>query len=84
MSTRPYTALNTLYQRHIRPLSPTEKLELIAIISRQLASETQSLEPPVSIMALHGLGKEIWQGIDAQNYVSELRREWELDNEHSE
>ena len=81
MSARPYTALNTLYQRHIRPLSPTEKLELIAIISRQLVSETQLSEPPVNIMALHGLGKEIWQGIDAQSYVNELRQEWEFGNE---
>ena len=29
------------------------------------------------LMELKGLGKEIWQGIDAQQYVEELRREWE-------
>ena len=26
-----------------------------------------------SIMELEGLGKEIWEGIDAQEYVDELR-----------
>lgn len=37
----------------------------------------QSAEPPVSIMALHGLGKELWEGVDAQAYVDQLRREWD-------
>ncbi|MBN2393036.1 MAG: hypothetical protein JXR84_20070 [Anaerolineae bacterium] len=69
--------LNSLYQRHIQRLSTAEKLELIALMSRQLAREAQNVEPSVSIMTLHGLGKEIWQGIDAQTYVSELRQEWE-------
>jgi hypothetical protein len=65
-----------LYQRHVRSLSAAEQLELIALISRQLANEAHSGEP-LDIMALHGLGREIWQGIDAQNYVAELRQEWE-------
>ena len=26
---------------------------------------------------LRGLGKEIWEGIDAQEYVSQLRSEWD-------
>ena len=30
-----------------------------------------------SIMELHGLGKEIWEGIDAQEYVNKLREEWD-------
>lgn len=78
MTTRQYdVALKSLYQRHIQRLSTTEKLELIALMSRQLAHEAQDTEPSVSIMSLHGLGKEIWQGIDAQAYVSELRQEWE-------
>jgi len=28
-------------------------------------------------MELHGLGKEIWQDIDAQEYVNHLRDEWD-------
>ena len=28
-------------------------------------------------MDLHGLGAEIWQGIDAQQYVNEMRDEWD-------
>ena len=29
-----------------------------------------------SILELHGLGKEIWQGVDPEEYVRELRGEW--------
>jgi hypothetical protein len=32
-------------------------------------------KPKHNIMELHGLGKEIWNGIDAQEYVNELRKE---------
>jgi hypothetical protein len=30
-----------------------------------------------SLLELEGLGAEIWQGIDAQDYVNELRKEWD-------
>ena len=29
-----------------------------------------------SLMYLRGLGKEIWKGVDAQDYVKKLRDEW--------
>jgi hypothetical protein len=30
-----------------------------------------------SILELRGLGKGIWEGIDAQAYVKSLRKEWD-------
>ena len=30
-----------------------------------------------SILELRGMGKEIWEGIDAQEYVNKLRDEWD-------
>lgn len=30
-----------------------------------------------SILELEGLGAEIWQGTDAQEYVNQLRSEWD-------
>ena len=33
--------------------------------------------PDRSLMELHGLRAEIWQGIDAQQYVNELRGAWD-------
>lgn len=71
--------LEELYQRYIKPLSPRDRLRLVEMIVRELASEraSQTKQPLRNIMELHGLGKDIWQGVDAQEYVNELRREWE-------
>ena len=33
-------------------------------------------EPRYSVLELKGLGKEIWQGIDAQEYVDQERSSW--------
>jgi len=30
-----------------------------------------------NVMELHGLGAEIWKGIDAQDYVNTQREEWD-------
>jgi hypothetical protein len=30
-----------------------------------------------SLLELHGLGREIWQGVDAVDYVRSLRDEWD-------
>jgi len=35
------------------------------------------LEKKYNIEELRGLGKEIWDGVDAQEYVDSLRQEWE-------
>lgn len=30
-----------------------------------------------SLLELHGLGSEVWQGVDAVDYVRSLRDEWD-------
>lgn len=65
-----------IYQQYVKFLPDKEKLRLIAKVSNDLA-ETENEKPKRSIMELHGLGAEIWEGIDAQKYVDELRNEWE-------
>lgn len=35
-----------------------------------------SCPPKDDIMELHGLGADIWKDIDAQEYVNNLREEW--------
>jgi len=57
----------------IRTLSKTEKESLI----QQVMTEIEADEKTHSILELRGLGKEIWQGIDAQSYVDQLRDEWD-------
>jgi hypothetical protein len=68
-----------IYEELVRHLPPEERLELIEIVKGDLA--TSQIDAPEehkrSIMELHGLGAEIWEGIDAQEYVDELRKEWD-------
>lgn len=68
-----------IYEQLIKRLPPEERLQLIEMVNKDLA-----LGPPDepekhkrSLMELHGLGAEIWEGIDAQEYVDELRKEWD-------
>lgn len=62
-------------RRQIDNLTPNEQLrlleELAATVRRRIL-----VQPKRSIMELEGLGKEIWQGIDAQEYVNEERALW--------
>ncbi|MBI1865250.1 MAG: hypothetical protein HYR98_05920 [Nitrospirae bacterium] len=34
-------------------------------------------EGPRSILEIEGLGKDVWEGIDAKKYIDELRNEWD-------
>jgi hypothetical protein len=56
-------------------LSHEEQLRLIRELKAR-AGKGASSEPKQSIMELRGLGKEIWQGIDAQKYVNNERASW--------
>ena len=75
-----------LYLQHIRELPLAERMQLLALIAQDLAIESDRVveQPKHDIMELHGLGKEIWEGIDAQEYVNELRDEWDRDNRINE
>lgn len=66
-----------IYQQYIKPLPNSEKLRLIAKVSNDLADNENEKPKKRSLLELEGLGKEIWEGIDAQEYVNELRNEWE-------
>ncbi|GDX40474.1 hypothetical protein LBMAG21_07660 [Armatimonadota bacterium] len=56
-----------------------ERMRLVTLTMQDLAQPMQdSAEPPKrSIMELHGLGAKVWEGVDAQDYVKQLRDEWE-------
>jgi len=59
----------------VQSLTPADQLrlleELAALVRRQVTAR-----PRRSILELQGLGKEIWQGIDAQEYVDRERASW--------
>ncbi len=74
-----------IYERYVSSLPVPEQLRLLAMLAQRLAAEPSAAGLPAglptlprrSITELHGLGKEIWEGVDAQNYVDQLRDEWE-------
>ena len=69
-----------IYARHIKPLPRAERLQLLEKISQGLSEQGEehiAATPKRSIMELHGLGKEIWGSIDAQEYLDQLRAEWD-------
>ena len=72
------TRAAAIYGQHIRPLPEAEQLRLVELIVHQLAA-VAAHEPhkPRSLLELEGLGAEMWQGTDAQQYVDELRQEWD-------
>ena len=70
--------IDQIYIRHIKPLPPEARLRLLAVIASDLAEDDATDKPKErSIRELEGLGAEIWQGVDAQQYIDELRDEWE-------
>ena len=72
------TSAAEVYEEHIKALSAEQRLELLALIAGELAAErgTTDQAPRHSLDELHGLGKELWAGVDAQEYVNRLRDEW--------
>jgi hypothetical protein len=59
----------------VESLSPEEQLRLIEELKAR-AGQEDAHEPRHSIMELCGLGMEIWEGIDAQEYVHNERASW--------
>jgi hypothetical protein len=70
-----------IYKQYIKLLPAEERLRLLALMARDLASETSQIGHGAdrSIMELRGLGKHIWEGVDAEDYVNGLRAEWSYD-----
>lgn len=68
----------TTYQeirRQIESLTLYEQMQLM----QELASIVNHRTPKKSkrdLMELEGLGQDIWQGIDAQEYVDRERQSW--------
>jgi hypothetical protein len=66
-----------LYEQQIKLLPATERLRLVAIIAHDLATTVAAGLRQRSLLELEGLGADLWEGIDAQEYVNELRKEWD-------
>jgi hypothetical protein len=55
-----------------RQLSTEDQLALLEALAA-IVRQTVSPRPRHSILELQGLGKQIWQGMDAQEYVNHER-----------
>jgi hypothetical protein len=71
MAVREY---NDLLERVTR-LPQQEKVDLLAELANLVRDDSRKGKKH-SIMELEGLGKEIWAGIDAQEYVNRERDSW--------
>jgi len=59
-------------------LEPEEQISLAEIIFARLKGRVSKGKiKKHNIMELEGLGAEIWNGIDAQEYVSQERSSWD-------
>ena len=58
-----------------KTLTPEERKELAKMLIDMMDAGTPPAQRRLS--ELRGLGKDIWQGIDAQKYVDQLRDEWD-------
>ncbi|MCL4266693.1 MAG: hypothetical protein KJ069_26110 [Anaerolineae bacterium] len=59
-----------------RKLVLPEQLRLLEALSRQVRYQVEE-QKAHSIMELEGLEAEIWQGVDAQQYVNKERASWD-------
>ncbi|MEJ1935692.1 hypothetical protein WDZ92_36330, partial [Nostoc sp. NIES-2111] len=58
-------------------LTPEEQIRLIEDLSGLIRQQEAMISKPKrSILELRGLGKEIWNGVDAQEYVNQERDSW--------
>jgi hypothetical protein len=67
-----------LYETHIKGLPVDQQLRLLAMIAQEVSSSVSTRSGRRrSLLELEGLGADMWEGTDAQDYVDELRREWD-------
>jgi hypothetical protein len=60
-----------------KTLSTQERKELVKQLVDTLDVPAPATPRLHRLSELRGLGKEIWAGIDAQEYVDQLRSEWD-------
>ncbi len=59
-----------------KALSRQERKELMKLLVDTLDDSEDEITEH-SILELAGLGQEIWEGVDPQEYVNQLRKEWD-------
>ena len=63
-----------IYEEYIKALSREEQRLLFNVLQAELDNDDDNGQRH-STLELHGLGREIWQGVDPKEYVRGLRDE---------
>ncbi len=71
-------SIEQIYEQFIKVLPTSEQHRLIQLIQAgwDAASSHEHDQKTHRLMELHGFGKEIWQQVDVQDYIEQLRSEW--------
>ncbi|HEY6333445.1 MAG TPA: hypothetical protein VI756_29240 [Blastocatellia bacterium] len=64
-----------IYNKYVSKLSQQQRNELLDMMVGQ--SNDTGATAPHSLLELEGLGADVWAGVDAQEYVEDLRKEWD-------
>jgi hypothetical protein len=59
----------------VQALGPAEQLRLIAELVGRLSGDL-GRQPRRSLLELQGLGKNVWQGVDVDEYLRRERSSW--------
>ncbi len=62
-------------EKEIEKLTPQEKLRLVEKLVHQLRNKGLVVKNELDWNKLYGLGKGLWEGEDAQEYINHLREE---------
>jgi len=71
------TTVEAIYEKIVKPLPPTERLRLVEKIVHDLSAQPIAGEPPERYkwMVIRGIAPNLLCGKDAQEWVSQTRRE---------
>ncbi|MBI4685578.1 MAG: hypothetical protein HY755_10300 [Nitrospirae bacterium] len=62
-------------EKEVERLTPKEQLKLLEKLAHQLKKTGVAMKKELDWKGLYGLGKGLWKGKDAQEYVNRLRED---------
>jgi hypothetical protein len=65
------------YVRGIEKLEPEQQLSLVKLLSAKLKKQLGRKSGKRKVTELDGLGAEVWNNIDVQDYIRKERSSWD-------
>jgi hypothetical protein len=62
-------------KRSVEALPAADQMRLISELAGRLSGQVEG-QPHRSLLELRGLGKDIWQGVDVDEYLRQERSSW--------